>query len=179
MNWPELRRLITGYCAALRESHTFAGESQTQSDRLLAWTVALMGAGIFAAPTFLSSVGADLHGSRGGLLVLAPWVLGILFGVVGRLFALELRDANNLYVAERLHAIEMLSFDEWPDVDTVRKQFIGLMTDSGDHLKRNERVECFQRWTRVCYYSAYLMLGLGTIAVVAFAAFGERAGMSV
>jgi len=168
MDTETLEKWITGYASSLREGHKLAAESEAQSDQLLTWIVGLMGAGIFAAPTFLSSLRISLANRRTIIGVLSPWVLGVLVGVVGRLLALELKEANDAYSAAKIQDIETLRFQS-TNMDTLLQRFISIAKDAGDHGKRLKKAECLQRWTRRFYYAAYVLLGFGMISVVLFA----------
>jgi hypothetical protein len=131
----EIRAMITGYTTSLREAHEFAGESQTQTDNLLGWNVGLMGAALFAAPTLLAGMGVSMERDVVRVLVLLPWVLGVLFGVAGRLLALEFRESNNRYIADKLHALDFLLVAEL-DAVTMKSRFQAVLNDSGEHATR-------------------------------------------
>jgi hypothetical protein len=174
----EIRAMITGYTTSLREAHEFAGESQTQSDSLLGWNVGLMGAALFAAPTLLAGLGVSIENQNVRIMVLLPWVLGVLFGVAGRLFALELRESNNLYIAEKLHALDFLLVADL-DADTTRSRFQAVLNDSGDHGIRKARTTRLQLWTRVFYYATYCALAAGAVATFLAAVCGSRLYLAV
>ena len=174
----EIRAMITGYTTSLREAHEFAGESQTQTDSLLGWTVGLMGAALFAAPTLLAGLGVSIETPGARILVLLPWVLGVLFGVAGRLLALEQRDANNLYIAEKLHALGFLLVADL-DAVTLKRNFQDALNDEGEHRDRRERTKRIQRWTRIFYYATYCALAAGAVAIFLAAVYGSRLHLAV
>lgn len=162
----EIRAMITGYTTSLREAHEFAAESQAQSDALLGWNVGLMGAALFAAPSLLSGMGVSMERDVLRVLVLLPWVLGVLFGVAGRLLALELRESNNLYIAEKLHALDFLLVAEL-DAVTMKSRFQAVLNDTGEHATRYNRTKQFQLWSRIFYYATYIALAVGVCAIFA------------
>ncbi len=174
----EIRAMITGYTTSLREAHEFAGESQTQSDSLLGWNVGLMGAALFAAPTLLASLGVSIENQGVRILVLLPWVLGVLFGVAGRLFALEQRESNNLHIADKLHALGFLLAADL-DADTMTERFRTVLNDEGDHGARKARTHRLQLCTRVFYYATYCALAAGAIAIFLAAVYGNRLYLAV
>jgi hypothetical protein len=174
----EIRAIITGYTTSLREAHEFAGESQTQTDNLLGWTAGLMGAALFAAPTLLAGMGVSMERDVVRVLVLLPWVLGVLFGVAGRLLALELRDSNNLYIAEKLHALDFLLVADL-DAVTMKGNFQATLNDEGEHGARLARTKRIQLWTRIFYYATYLALAAGAIAIFLAAVYGSRLHLAV
>src|SRR2546425_8492984 len=163
MDRTTLEKWISGYGSAFREAHQFAAESQAQSDQILAWTVGLMGAGLFAAPTFLSSVGIGLSGRRAVIGVLSPWIIGILIGVIGRVLAVEQKEANNLFFAGKIQDIETLLFKEEHTVEALTEQFVSIMKDEGPHKPRLAKVKTLRRWTLIAYHATYVALGVGVI----------------
>src|SRR3989442_100628 len=82
----EPRRFIEHHVAALREFQNISNSSQAHHDRMLTWSIGLMGAGVFSAYGHLSA-----H-SRGA--VLAPWALGILLAILARLVSLVVQDRD-------------------------------------------------------------------------------------
>ena len=165
--------MITGYTTSLREAHEFAGESQTLTDSLLGWTVGLMGAALFAAPTLLAGMGVSMERDVVRVLVLLPWVLGVLFGVAGRLLALELRESNNLYIAEKLHALDFLLVADL-DAVTMKGNFQASLNDEGELGARMARTKRLQLWTRIFYYATHFALASGASAIFLAAVYGTR-----
>ena len=160
----EIRAMITGYTTSLREAHDFAGESQTQSDSLLGWNVGLMGAALFAAPTLLAGMGVSMERDVVRVLVLLPWVLGVLFGVAGRLFALELRESNNVYIAEKLHALDFLLAAGGLDTVTMKSRFQAVLNDTGEHADRLALTNRLQWWSRVFAVGACAIFAVALVA---------------
>ena len=74
-----------GYANALREAQPKAEASQRHLDQMLTWAIGLMGGALFYLPNLLQQ--ACPSGVRPRLVwIAAPWVLGILLALVGRIW---------------------------------------------------------------------------------------------
>jgi hypothetical protein len=163
-------RLARGHAGFLREAYTLAQASQTHSDALLTWTVALMLGGIAFAPSFLVSMG--MPPTKAGLVLgaLSPWIVGVLLGALDRLLAVELQDATDRYFATKAREVEGLLLPS-DDADAVARSLTLLFKDEGEHQARFERVERLRFWTRGFAYLAHAALGLGMLTVILLVVF--------
>src|SRR5205809_782778 len=103
MTRAELEKLISEYLARLQEARKFESEENARDDAALTWAIGLMGAGLFAIPSFLkavtaiSSVIATPRPQWMLGLAMAPWVLGVLAAIAGRLALRGLTKKHDLY----------------------------------------------------------------------------------
>lgn len=92
-----LRRNVRSYAASLAATRKLTDASQRHVDRMLTWSVGLMGAGLFALPNLVTTACGPARQSVG--LVAAPWAAGIMLALLGRLVAAWHREADAFHFA--------------------------------------------------------------------------------
>ncbi len=83
-----------------------ARKSQEHGDNMLTWAVGLMGAGLFALPTFLTATCGHLSLSLP--LLASPWALGVVLALLGRVFGGLRRDVEDFYFVRKSNAVDVL-----------------------------------------------------------------------
>jgi hypothetical protein len=80
-----LRATTRAYIKGLRSGHLLATKDQRHTDQMFMWLLGLMGLGLFGLPTLLGTV-CRAEALRPALVPLAaPWGVGILLALLGRL----------------------------------------------------------------------------------------------
>jgi hypothetical protein len=154
---PWVRDFITQWADGTREGHRFAKESQEHADRMLTWTIGLMGAGILASKDFLAAAPVDLR-----FAAFLPWIAGIVSAVAGRLLGADLMQQTNLVHYERVHSMEMLLLVP----EAAARAGIDRVLSGKDLKEKDADVRRRQRRTQACFYGAHVFLVLGIVAVV-------------
>ncbi len=102
----DLHRLCATTAAAFREGHQMTVGSQEQTEKVLVWLSGLMGAGIFSVQGLLASAPLSMR-----LTTFAPWTLGILSAMLGRLLAGELKNKNDMQHFKRISMLGLLQLE--------------------------------------------------------------------
>lgn len=150
-----LRQFVAQYVGGLRDAQQLAGSSQSHHDAMLTWSIGLMGAGVFSAYSILPA--------HSRALVLAPWILGILVAIVGRLVARIVRDKDDLAQFAKITAmLSLLLAPNAPGVPGVIKQ---VLNNEGDFGTRRSEVDRLNRYSTALGWSAQILFAVGVVAV--------------
>lgn len=158
-----VERLIRQYADGEKEAYDSATALQDHTDRILTWLLGLMGAGLIAGIPLLKSAPSGYRA-----LAVAPWLIGIVAALGGRVIARLLRSRESLWHFEKAVRIRMLLLERDPDEALAKL----LPIVSGNDPKIKEQ----HAWTlrhatamERAYYVGLALFGAGAIAVVAVA----------
>lgn len=154
-----------GYANALREFQPKADASQQHADQMLTWAIGLMGAALFYLPNLLEQ--ACLPGARPRLVwIAAPWGLGILLALGGRILSARHRDADSIAFYQKWHAIEAVLIAGL-ELEQLGKRVLDIMNDrAGDIAKHVAQSKSLGLWTDRFYYCTHCAFALGVVAVL-------------
>jgi len=97
-------------------AHEFAAKGQEHADRMLTWTLGLMGAALY---TSYGLLGAAPPAAR--LCALAPWLAGVLCALAGRILLARVLNYGALGTHARISKILLLGAET--DVPLVKKHW--------------------------------------------------------
>jgi hypothetical protein len=173
----EFEAKATSYLVRLREGRQLSSESQNHMDRMFTWAIGLMGAGIFLSPNFFQALSVSHCPQWLLLVVLSPWVIGIMIALAGRLFISKWQGAENVFAQTKLAAVERLLLSQEPA--RLSQELLDIISNKSQRYELGHRMARLQRYGRMTaffYYSAHLALGIGILAVVGFVSLGRFCG---
>jgi len=150
-----LRQFVAQYVGGLRDALQFVGSSQSHHDAMLTWSIGLMGAGVFSAYSLLPT--------HARALVLAPWILGILFAITGRLVARIVRDKDEFANFAKIAAVSSLLLT--PTAPEVPASIMKVINNEDDFGKRRTEVDRLNRYSTALGLSAHILFAVGVVAV--------------
>ncbi len=133
--------------------------SQQHEDRMLTWSVGLMGAGLFTAPSLLSTACGSV---KGQMVFVAPWAAGVMLALLGRVVGGWHRDADSFHFTSKWGGLQALLVK--PDVSPkeLGQQTLDVMNDKTDQLKDcKDRTTRLNRWAVGLYYASVIAFGAG------------------
>ena len=151
----DTKEVLRAYMESIREFRLIDDAARAHLDKMLTWVIGLLGAGVLATAT------AHLSGCprRDLVWASAPWVMGILIAVLGRLSGDLYRDHPGLRTtAEAFEA--HLELARGPDEKSAREFFARRSEEPS--LQRAERAQRVARW---CYRGALILLAIGILSV--------------
>lgn len=159
-----LERNVRSYITALRETRPLAAASQAHADQMLTWAIGLMGAGLFTMITLLST--ACHTGARPRLgWIAAPWVIGILCALAGRIVGALHRDADNFSFVRKWQVLETMLLNQ-PPFHEMAARFLDVLNDKDENLEKDkQKTKCLGRWTDIFYYATHSFFALGILLV--------------
>jgi hypothetical protein len=131
--------------------------SQQHEDRMLTWSIGLMGAGLFAAPSLLATPAgvANAH-----MAFAAPWAAGVPLALLGRVVGGWHRDADAFHFAGKWGGLQALLVK--PDISLADLGRETLSNDEDDQLKVWKiRTTRLNRWAVGLYYASVGAFGAG------------------
>jgi len=150
-----LRRFIEHHVAALRDYQKIGDASQAHHDRMLTWSIGLMGAGVFAAYGHLPT-----H-SRGAL---APWILGILFAILARLVGQVVQDKDRSLQFVKIQ--ELLALLLLPtETPGLAKSALAVLRNEGDLRTRAGEIVGLNQYSNALSWAAYILLAACVVAI--------------
>lgn len=154
-----LRRMNEQALSLFRETHVFSRFSHEHSDKMLTWAIGLMGVGLASGYSLLAHVP---WGWR--CLVLAPWLLGILSALAGRVVGSACRNKNDLYYSAMVAAMGLVSLEE--DPAAISQQFSAVLKGTDPSIVGPEKaVKGLVWWSNFFYYSAHGFFAVGVVTV--------------
>lgn len=145
--------------------HEYALKTHEHIDRMLTWAIGLMGAGLYSSYGLL---GAAASWAR--LWALAPWILGVLCALAGRIILARILSFSALGAHARNSMVLLLMLET--DVSVVKKYWKEL-TESAAFFDGEKKAKKLQPWANSFYTLTHLLFGVGVIAVVvALAVYG-------
>jgi hypothetical protein len=158
-----MRRNLRSFAGMLATTRRLDEASQRHEDRMLTWSVGLMGGALFALPPVLN---AACETTKGYALAAAPWALGVVCALVGRVVGGWHRDASRFHFAAKLgacHAILARS----AMMQTARElasEILAVMNDTDTHLKvALARAVRLNWWAEKFYYATVVTLVAGIV----------------
>ena len=138
---------------SIREFRLIDDAARAHLDRMLTWVIGLMGAGVLATANVSTCPRRDLVWAS------APWVVGILIAVLGRLSGDLYRDHPGLRSTAEVFEAH-LELARGPDEKSTEEFFARLSVDP--HV---ERAACAQRIAQWCYRASLILLAIGMLSV--------------
>jgi hypothetical protein len=160
-----MRRNARSFANALLKTRRLEEASEHHEDRMLTWSVGLMGAALFALPGLLATA---CGGNRHLVVVAAPWASGVVLALIGRLVGGWYRNASAYRFAGRWGQNQALVVRpvELSTPAEFGREIIALMNETNDDLKASkERAERLNRWATRLYYSTVAMFIIGIAAL--------------
>jgi hypothetical protein len=149
----DVKEVLRAYMESIREFRLIDDAARAHLDKMLTWVIGLMGAGVLAT--------ASLGGCPRGDLVWAsaPWVVGILIAVLGRLSGDLYRDHPGLRTTAEVFEAH-LELARGPDEDSARAFFARHSEEP--YLARADRAQRIARW---CYRVSLILLAIGMLSI--------------
>jgi hypothetical protein len=147
--------VLRAYMESVREFRLIDDAARAHLDRMLTWVIGLMGAGVLATANVSACPRRDL------VWAAAPWIVGILIAVLGRLSGDLYRDHPGLSSTAEVF-LAHLELAREPDDKSVKEFFARDRTDP--HTNRADRTQRIARW---CYRVSLIFLAIGMLLVFA------------
>src|SRR5438445_11023145 len=93
-----MRRNARSFANSLLKTRRLEETSQQHEDRMMTWSVGLMGAALFGPPGLLETA---CNESRNLVIVAAPWAMGVMLALIERLVGGWHRVASSCHLARR------------------------------------------------------------------------------
>src|SRR5262249_48206460 len=139
-----MRRNTRSFANSLLKTRRLEEASQRHEDRMLTWSVGLMGAALFATPALLETA---CHDSRNLVIVAAPWATGIMLALLGRVVGGWHRDASAFHFAGRWAGAQALLVHPGSDPNEFGKRILEIIDETNDLLKASkQRRDRLNRW---------------------------------
>jgi hypothetical protein len=161
----DLKRTARSYANTLMKTRPLTEASQQHEDTMLTWSIGLMGAGLFALPTFMTA--ARGPGKRGLVVVAGPWVVGILLALLGRLVGGWHRDADRMRFSGKWGGIQALLLrHESSSPQELGDEISAIMQDRTESLREyTAKSKRMNWWVVRLYYATVVAFGIGIVAV--------------
>ncbi len=167
------QRNARSYSGMLIRVKQMSVRSMLHDDKMLSWIAGLMGAGLLALPTVVDAARSVKPIPR-LFLVAAPWALGVLFAVAGRIVSGKHRDADDRFYTSKLSALRTLLLSDADDFE-FRRRYTQIVNDQEGPLKgRRDEVTRIRSWAHLIFYGTIATFAVGVIAVYVRISFCSR-----
>jgi len=166
-----LQGVIRWSLQAATRGYVLAKKSQEHGDRMIIWATGLMGAGLFALPTFLTTACGSSEGRL--VRVAIPWVLGLLLALGARTASGLRRDREDMFFSDKRAKLEglLLGFLEASATPMTQNVFVGfreslLMINGHAEAQMAKRYTNLRRLhllAEALYYGALFAFGVGIV----------------
>jgi len=153
-------QVLHEYIDVGRKFRLIEDASRMHRDRMLTWAIGLMGGGIFAT-LHLASEGICSPPTL--MWAAAPWSLGVLFAVLGRIASAHQDGVRNLLTAGEAYLIR-LQLVKGLD-PTSAGELLRRLSDDPSRVQLERKVKCAEKMTSAFYYLTLVSLLLGMIVI--------------
>jgi hypothetical protein len=142
----------------LRQIHEASNTLFKHGDAMLTWAIGLMGAGVFYANTLLAKAPRGLR-----FLALAPWIVGILASLAGRMIGSRILQKNGIWYMKEVLAFKgavVASKDLLVTVEALVESVARIIAEA-----RAQQSRLYWWWLRLSL-AAHILAGTGVLTVV-------------
>jgi hypothetical protein len=160
----QMREMGKSYADSLARVRELAAAEQTKVDAMLTWSVGLMGAGLLGVHSIFGTCGV-----KGGALLwlTAPWLIGILLAVLGRVLAMHHRTADGLFFARKWGDLQPVLLDTSLSPEGLARALQDII---GDRTPAISAAQAHSRsWSRrltFVFYLVHICFAIGVVLVV-------------
>jgi hypothetical protein len=152
------------YADSLARVRELAASEQSKVDGMLTWSVGLMGAGLLGVHSTLGTCGIK---GAALLSVAAPWLIGILFAVLGRVLAMHHRQADGLFFARKWGDLQTALMDTSFSPAGLVLTLQSIMRDQKPEIAAARALS--SKWSRgllFVFYVVHVCFAIGAVLVV-------------